>query len=200
MVGLPLDLDDPNSVARFTGEIRSRFPDLNVLLANSGISRQEDLAADGWDASVAEAIVGTNILGVLRTVGALLPMLKQRLDATIMAITSNLAFVPRADFPTYCASKAFLHSWLQSLRHQLRHVPIEVLELAPRYVQTELTGRQQADDPCAMPLVDYAAEVVELLAAGDHPDGEVLVMRDRDRPRAEREGRYEAAFAAINPG
>ncbi|MDA4806667.1 SDR family NAD(P)-dependent oxidoreductase, partial [Enterobacter hormaechei] len=62
----------------------------------------------------------------------------------ILATSSNLAFIPRADFPTYCASKAFLHSWLQSLRHQLRNIPVGVLELAPPYVQTELTGDRQA--------------------------------------------------------
>ena len=199
LIGLPLDLDDPASLSRLAQEVRARFADLNVLVANAGISRTEDLAADDWDASAAEAIVETNILGVLRVTAALLPVLKRRPDATIMATTSNLAFVPRADFPTYCASKAFLHSWLQSLRHQLRHVPVEVLELSPPYVQTELTGGHQASDPRAMPLGAYVAEVMHLLGAHDHPGGEVLVERDRGRRSAEREGRYDAVFAAINP-
>ena len=199
MVGLHLDLDDPASLSRFTDIVRAQYPDLNVLAANAGISRQEDLTDDHWDASVAEAIVGTNILGVLRVTAALLPVLKRRQDAVIMATTSNLAFVPRADFPTYCATKAFLHSWLQSLRHQLRKVPVEVLELAPPYVQTELTGGHQASDPRAMPLDAYVAEVMHLLEAHDHIGGEVLVERDRGRRSAERDGRYDTAFAAINP-
>jgi len=91
-------------------------------------------------------------MGALRVTAAFLPLLKTRPGATIMATSSNLAFIPRADFPTYCASKAFLHSWLQSLRHQLRNVPVAVLELAPPYVQTELTGDRQASDPRAMPV------------------------------------------------
>ena len=95
---------------------------MNVLIANAGISRTEDLAADDWNTSDAEAIVETNILGTLRVIAVLLPILKRQPDATVMATSSNLAFVPRADFPTYCASKAFLHSWLQSLRHQLRKI------------------------------------------------------------------------------
>ena len=128
-----------------------------------------------------------------------LPLLKRQPDAAIMATSSNLAFVPRADFPTYCASKAFVHSWLQSLRHQLRNVPVEVLELAPPYVQTELTGDSQASDPRAMPLAAYVAEVMQLLESQDHPRGEVLVERDRARRWAERDGRYDAAFAAMNP-
>jgi uncharacterized oxidoreductase len=120
-------------------------------------------------------------------------------DATLMATSSALAFVPRADFPTYCASKAFLHSWLTSLRHQLRKVPVEVLELSPPYVQTELTGSAQASDPRAMPLDAFVAEVISLLEHGDHPGGEILLARDQPRRWAERDGTYATIFAAMNP-
>lgn len=199
MVGLPLDLDDPAASSQLATEIRARFPELNMLIANAGISRTEDITADGWNVSDAEAMVETNILGVLRATSTFLPILKAQRNATIMVTTSNLAFVPRADFPTYCASKAFLHSWLQSLRHQLRNIPVEVLELAPPYVQTELTGTQQATDARAMPLSAYIAEVMQLLELAVHPRGEVLVERDRARRWAERDGRYEATFSAMNP-
>lgn len=200
LVGLQLDVDDRASLARLTAQVRERFPELNVLIANAGISRTEDMAVDGWETSAAEAIVQTNIVGVLRVTAAVLPLLKGKPDAVLMATSSNLAFVPRADFPTYCASKAFLHSWLQSLRHQLRGVPVEVLELAPPYVQTELTGEHQASDARAMPLDAYVAEVLQLCEAGDTPRGEVLVERDRARRWSERDGHYEATFRAMNPG
>ncbi len=199
MAGMQLDLDDPASLSRLVADVQARFPELNVLVANAGISQQEDLAADGWNASVGEAIVETNILGVLRVTAAFLPLLKRQQDAVIMVTTSNLAFVPRASFPTYCASKAFLHSWLQSLRYQLRTVPVEVLELAPPYVRTELSGRHQASDPRGMALDDYVAEVMHLLETRDHPGSEVLVERARGERSAEREGRYEAAFNMMNP-
>ncbi|OCJ07276.1 oxidoreductase [Rhizobium sp. AC27/96] len=199
LVGLPLDLDDPDSLPRLASDVRLLFPELNMLIANAGISRSEDMTAEGWDVSAAQSVVDTNIMGVLRVTAALLPLLKGRQGATIMATSSNLAFIPRADFPTYCASKAFLHSWLQSLRHQLRKIPVEVLELSPPYVQTELTGDHQASDPRAMPVAAYVAEVMQLLEAGNHPGGEVLVERDRARRSAEREGRYEEVYAAINP-
>ncbi|MCP3400174.1 SDR family oxidoreductase [Bradyrhizobium sp. CCGB20] len=199
LIVMPLDLDDPSSLPRLSAEVRARFPELNVLIANAGISRPEDMTADGWDAGDAEAIVQTNILGTLRVTAAFLPLLKRRPNATVIATSSNLAFVPRADFPAYCASKAFLHSWLQSLRHQLRKIPVEVLELAPPYVQTELTGAQQASDTRAMPLDAYIAEVMQLLELRVHPRDEVLVERDRARRWAERDGRYEATFAAMNP-
>lgn len=200
LVGMQLDLHDPASLSRLAGDLHARFPELNVLIANAGISRAEDMAAEGWDASDAEAIVETNILGVLRVTAAVLPILKTRPNATIMATSSALAFVPRADFPAYCASKAFLHSWLISLRHQLRKVPVEVLELSPPYVRTELTGARQASDLRAMTVDAYIAEVMQLLERGDHPRGEVLLDRDQARRWAERDGRYDTIFAAMNPG
>ena len=200
MTALRFDQDDPTSLSRLAEAARTRFPELNVVLANAGISRTEDMAADGWEAADAEAVVSTNILGVLRVTAALLPLLRARTDATLMVTTSNLAFIPRADFPSYCASKAFLHSWLQSVRHQLRRVPVEVLELSPPYVATELTGPGQVADPRAVPLGRYVAEVMQLLEAGDHPRGEILVQRDHFRRTAERDGRYDEVFAQINPG
>lgn len=199
IVGIRLDLEAPASLSRLTDEVRTHYPELNVLVANAGISRAEDMTADGWDASVAQEIVETNILGVLRVTAALLPVLKGQPDAVVMVTTSNLAFIPLANYPTYCASKAFLHSWLQSLRYQLRLVPVEVLELSPPYVQTALTGEHQTSDPRAMPLEAYINEVVHLLETQNHPHGEVLVEYDRQRRFAEREGRYDAVFAAINP-
>ncbi len=199
IIGIPLDLDEPTSLSRLGVEIRARFPELNVLIANAGISRPEDMTAEGWDASTAAAIVRTNILGVLAVTAEFLPVLKGQPNATIMATSSALAFVPRADFPTYCASKAFLHSWLASVRHQLRNVPVEVLELSPPYVQTELTGPQQASDPRAMPLDDFVADVMRLLARGKHPGGEILLERDHARRWADRDGKYADIFAAMNP-
>ena len=111
-----------------------------------------------------------------------------------------LAFLPLASFPTYCASKAFLHSWLTSLRHQLRNVPVEVLELSPPYVQTALTGARQATDPRAMPIDDYIQQVMQRLERGEHPNGELLLERDQARRWAERDGTYDAIFATMNPG
>ena len=74
-----------------------------------------------------------------------------------------------------------------------------MLELAPPYVQTELTGARQARDPRAVPLDVYVAEVMSLLMRQDQPRGEVLVAQDLARRTAERDGRYDEVFAQINP-
>ena len=199
MAAVEMDVAEAGGVAAAVAEVNARFPELNVLVNNAGISRPEDLTADAWDLDLAEATIATNVTGVLRLTGALLPSLRRQSNATVITTTSGLAHVPLASHPTYSATKAFLHSWLQSLRHQLRDAGVEVLELAPPYVQTELGGPQQATDPHAMPLDDYADEVMALLDAGDTPGGEILVQRVMSYREAERQGRYAEAFAQGNP-
>jgi len=154
MRGVELDVADPAAVARLD------LPDVNVLVNNAGISRAEDLTTN--TRATAREIIDTNIVSVLDVTRALLPTLLKH-SSTILTTSSNLAFMPRANYPTYCASKAFLHSWLQSLRWQLRATSVEVIELLPPFVQTELTGPAQATNPHAMPLAAYIAEVMQLL-------------------------------------
>jgi len=198
MRGMYVDVQDASAVDTFAAEIREQFPALNVLINNAGISRNEDLSSDARDISVSRSIIQTNIVSVLQLTAALLPTLKQQPRATIITTTSGLAFVPFAPVPTYCASKAFLHSWLQSLRFQLREMAVEVLELAPPYVQTELAGPHQAADPHAMPLADYISEVMALFGKPELPDGEILVDRVKLLRGAEKSGRYDEIFAANN--
>jgi uncharacterized oxidoreductase len=186
MAGIAVDLNDAASVDQLGHEVRARFPEMNVLIANAGISRFEDMSADTWDATDAIDIVQTNIVGLLRVAAALLPVLKSQPNASFIATSSALAFV---------------HSWLTSLRHQLRKIPVEVLELSPPYVQTVLTGSEQKTDPLAMPLPlpDYVAQVMCILEQGNHPRGEILLKRDHARRWAERDGQYDAIFTVFNP-
>jgi uncharacterized oxidoreductase len=198
MRGMPLDADDPRAIESFGLQVQQQFPELNVLINNAGISRSEDLTATSVDLSAARAVIQTNILGVLEITAALLPTLKRQPASTIITTSSGLAFLPRASFPTYCASKAFLHSWLQSLRFQLRKTPVQVLELIAPYVQTELTGQNQAADPNAMPLADYIAEVMQLLEEPSPHRGEILAQRAGALRWAEKNGDYEQLFSARN--
>lgn len=198
MVGIPLDLQDSSALATFAAQVKEQFPNLNVLINNAGISKPEDLTFDSDDISIARDIIDTNIVSVLQLTAALLPTLKAQPKSTLITTTSGLAFVPLAAYPTYCASKAFLHSWLQSLRFQLRNTSVEVLELPPPYVQTELSGPHQATDPNAMPLADYVAEVMQLLGEPNPPHGEILVERTKGYRYAESKGEYDQVYAAQN--
>ncbi len=105
--------------------------------------RPEDLKSGGT--ADAEAVVTTNLLGPMRLTAALLPHLLAQPRATVMTVSSGLAFVPMAMTSTYCATKAAIHSYTQSLRYQLRGTSVQVLELIPPYVQTHLMGARQAN-------------------------------------------------------
>jgi uncharacterized oxidoreductase len=99
--------------------------------------------------------------------------------------------------PAYCATKAAIHSYSLTLRYQLRGTKIEVLELVPPYVQTELMGNAQANDPRAMPLKDFIAETMKILK--EQPEAtEILVERVLPLRYAEKSGDFEKAFLGFN--
>jgi uncharacterized oxidoreductase len=150
MIAKLLDMDKPDEIQRFGPELTAEFPALNVLINNAGIMKPENFNAGIEQLQFAEANISTNLLGPLRLTAAILPGLLAQPVATIMTISSGLAFVPIAPFASYCATKVAIHSWTQSLRRQLRDTSVEVLELIPPLLQTELTGAHQLTDPNAI--------------------------------------------------
>ena len=195
MRALPLDIQDAASVKAFAATVAEQFPTLNVLINNAGIMRAENLLAQQEDLADLEAIVATNLLGPLRLTAALLPLLRRQPRATIMNVSSGLAFLPLALTPTYCATKAALHSYTESLRYQARDTSLEILELAPPYVATDLMNG--AHDPRAMPLDAFIKEVMAILAA-QPGSGEIVVENARRLRFAAESGQYAAIFKGFN--
>ena len=124
-----------------------------------------------------------------------MPLLQKQPHSTIVNVSSGLAFVPLALTPTYCATKAAIHSYTQSLRHQLRGTQIEVLELVPPYVATHLMDG--ADDPRAMPLDKFIAEAMEILKA-QPTQAEICVETVKPLRFAVESGHYSAVFTGLN--
>ena len=190
-----LDVADPAAIKAFAAKAAQEHPGLNVLINNAGIMKVENPLADPFDLADAEATIAINLLGPIRLTAALLPQLRQQAAATVVNVTSGLAFVPLAATPTYSATKAAMHSYSQSLRHLLRETKVQVIELPPPLVATDLTPGQKAN-PYAMPLEDYIKESVALLADGAAP--EILVERVKSTRFAEANGEHEKAFAMLN--
>lgn len=195
MKSLALDIEDREAIGSFAARVAGEFPALSVLINNAGIMRAEKLLAQQADLADAEATVATNLLGPIRLTAALLPHLKKQPRATIMNVSSGLAFVPLALTPVYCATKAAMHSYTQSLRYQLRATKIEVLELIPPYVATHLMNG--ADDPRAMPLGQFITEVMEILKQQPTPP-EICVENVKRLRFAAESGHYEAIFQGMN--
>ncbi len=195
MKAMTLDVADPVDVKAFAAKVAEEFPSLNVLINNAGISLPEDVADGSADA--AEATVATNLLGPIRLTTALLPLLQKQQRATVVNVSSTLAVVPIFPFPTYCATKAAVHSYTQSLRYALADKGVEVIELAPPYVQTHLNGEHQANDPNAMPLGEFIGEVMSILKANPSTR-EIVVGRAKEQWDAERQNRYEQVYRDLN--
>jgi short-subunit dehydrogenase involved in D-alanine esterification of teichoic acids len=191
-----IDTTDAASIAGAAEQVIASHPELNVLIPMAGIMRAEDWTSPAGVLESAEATVTTNVLGPIRLITAFLEHLMTQPDATIMTVSSGLAFAPLRVTPTYNATKAAIHMLSESLRLQLTDTSVRMLELVPPSVQTDLMPGHQ-DDPFAMPLDEYLDEVMDLLAS--QPDaGEILVERVKFLRYGEARGDQAQVIATLN--
>ena len=191
-----VDMTDAAAIRAFAQEVAGAYPDLNVLVNNAGIMRIEPLAGESIGLDDAEEQVAVNLLGPIRLSAALLPHMRGRAGATLINVSSGLAFVPFAMVPTYCATKAAIHSYTLSQRRQLAGAGVQVIELAPPAVATNLMPPSD-DGPPTMPLDAYIDAVMAILRA--EPDvEEVLVDEVKPLRTAEADGRFAQFFDMIN--
>jgi uncharacterized oxidoreductase len=201
MKSLTADVTNLESIKSLAAEVAAQFPPLNAVIHNAGVSITEDLLGGKDFQTDTELMVNTNLLGPMRLTQELLPILLKQPSATIITVSSGLAFIPKATNPTYCATKAAIHSYTESLRHQLRETAIQVIELIPPYVATYLQGERQANDPHAMPLGEYINETMEILKT--QPEAtEILVERVHQLRFAAENGqeKYDEFFKQRNDG
>jgi len=192
---MSIDISDPASVLSARDAVLAAHPDLNVLIAMAGIMVAEDVTKADFLEN-AERIVDTNVLGPVRLISAFTEHLQTRPDATIMTVSSGLAHTPLGLTPSYNASKAFIHQFSESIRLQLAGTSVQVIELVPPGLRTELMPGQ-SNVEAFLPLEDYIDEVMSLLAS--QPDAtEILVERVKPLRFSEVNGAYEQAIAMVN--
>jgi uncharacterized oxidoreductase len=197
MIAMALDIADGAAIQAFAKQVIAEHPSLNMVINNAGMMVAEPYTNDPVDIGIGDATVITNLMGTIRLSAALLPHLLKQPKATLMTVSSGLAFVPLALTPTYSATKAAIHSWSTALRIQLRKSSVQVIELAPPYVQTELMGAGQASDPHAMPLVEFIDEVMTILE--NNPEvAEVIVERCKPLRYAVENGTLDETMAQLN--
>ena len=192
--GRTLDVERADAIEAFAHALAAEFPDLNVLINNAGVMRFEALDARR-DLADAEATVTTNLLGPIRMINALVEHLAGRSDAAIVNVTSGLAFVPMVAAPTYDATKAAMHAYTVAMREALKG-RIEVIELVPPAVQTDLTPGQSTR-PGYQPLAEFADQVMALFATEPTPP-EILVEHVKFLRNAEAEGRFAKTLEQLN--
>jgi uncharacterized oxidoreductase len=167
------------------------FPQLNVLINNAGVQRRLQVA-DDEDWAVRASEIAINLEAPIHLSTLFIPQLRQQAGAAIVNVTSGLAFTPGAFAPIYSATKAALHSFTQSLRFQLASTGIEVLEIVPPAVNTDLGGTGLHHH--GVPLDEFADSIVARLAAGEQEVGFGTSETRRLASRTE----LDAAFEAMN--
>ncbi len=176
---------DRRSLLRFTTK---NFPSLNILVNNAGIQRQMDFKSPSVTKlpSAKDDEVTINLASPIRLCALFTPKLLKRRKAAIVNISSGLAFVPIAMMPIYCATKAAIHSFTISLRHQLRDTSVRVFEAAPPTTDTELdesfAGEQEQAYRGITPQ-EVAAAIIE----GMKEDKEEIIV-------GEAQGLYKASL------
>lgn len=144
------DVTNDEQIIGLMKKLQSDYGGVDILINNAGVFESIDYGAGSPSMSVQEKEIEIDFVGPIRMVNHFLPMLKAKKDAAIINVSSGLAFVPLASAPVYCATKAGLHAWTLSLRHQLRKTSVKIFELMPPLVKTEMVADfegQQMMDP-----------------------------------------------------
>jgi len=160
MRSIELDVTDPASIGTVTRRLMAEFPRLNVLINNAGIMMPDD-AARAIDDELVVSTITTNLLGPIRMTSAVIEHLKKQPYAAVINMSSVLGFVPLAMTAVYSSTKAAMHSYTLSLRYKLRGTSVQVQELAPPWVRTDLMNSNNA--PRAMPLKQFIEETMKAL-------------------------------------
>jgi len=185
MVAIELDVTDPEGIKRVAADLIAKHPTLNVLINNAGVMLLDDV--DGAiDERILVTTVTTNLGGPIRMSAALIDHLRTQPNAAIINVTSVLGFVPLVATAIYSATKAALHSSTLSQRYALRSAGVEVIEIAPPWVRTELLN--STEEARAMPLAAFIEGAMAQLADGSD---EILVgdaIQMRANPGASEHG------------
>jgi uncharacterized oxidoreductase len=155
------DVADPAQIAVLAARVKADFPKLDVLMNNAGVGGAMNLRSPVSDLAALTSEVDVNLSGVIRMTSALIDMLTAN-HGTVINVSSGLALVPLPSNAIYSATKAAVHSYTQSLRFQLEDSGVEVIELMPPAVRTDMTDEFAEHD---FPMIS-TQELVKLTFAG----------------------------------
>ncbi|KAK6528804.1 hypothetical protein TWF694_004038 [Orbilia ellipsospora] len=171
------DLSKIDEIPKFAERVTKSHPDIDAVLLNSGIQRGFNFTRpETVDLKVIDEEFTVNYLSYIHLTTALLPFLLEKSSSALIYVSSTLGLVPLARCPNYCASKAALHHFAISLRNQLKGTNVQVLEIIPPAVQTELHDEVHQPDlkngrSMGMPLDEFIEETWKDLNEGNEFNG-----------------------------
>ncbi|TCP65629.1 SDR family oxidoreductase [Sphingomonas sp. PP-CE-1G-424] len=186
------DVADAPSRHELVDWLAADYPDLNVLINNAGVQHRRDFNGETATAALDQEIA-INLTAPIHLIAELLPALTRQDQAWIVNVSSGLAFSPMADVPVYSATKAAIHSFTLSLRHQLRSTSVKVVELAPPIVDTGLGGNARSGGTTSRPMMSAEAFATDALAKLATGQDEILIGISAETRR-----QGEAMFERMN--
>lgn len=196
------DVSSPDEIRALAADLETSFPDIDVLINNAGIQISYDYTqAEPPELEDLRREIDTNLSGLIGMSAALLPLLRKNTPAAIVNISSGLGYVPLAIFPVYCATKAAVNSFSLSLRHQLRNTGVQVINLAPPAVESNLNHEHRskiAQSGQAGPPMMSQADFVQAAVAALQSDEEDITVGMAETMRQGARSEPEAAFARMN--
>jgi short-subunit dehydrogenase len=160
-VAAATDVRDAKAVREAADRFRSELGPIDILIANAGIGTADH--AVRLTPEHAANVIGINVLGAVNSVAAVLPEMVERKQGRLVAISSLAAYRGLAKSAAYCASKAALSAYFESLRIDLRHTGVGVTIIHPGFIKTALTSGREAKMPYLMELDDGVKKIVSAI-------------------------------------
>ena len=158
---LPADVQNEDSIRAAAEKLRASLGPIDVLIANAGIGPTRD-AAD-FSAEEVSDVINVNVIGASNSVAAVIPEMVARGSGQLVAISSLAAYrgLPRS--AAYCASKAAVSAFFESLRLDLEPRGIDVTIIHPGFIKTPLTAGRESQMPFLMELDDAVGKIVRAI-------------------------------------
>jgi short-subunit dehydrogenase len=160
-LALPADVRDAEAVRVAANQLRGKFGRVDVLVANAGVGVTTD--AKNLEAKEVADVIGINVLGAVNSVAAVLPAMVEQGSGQLVAISSLAAYRGLPKSAAYCASKAALSAFFESLRVDLRESGIDVTIIHPGFIKTPLTAGREAHMPFLMELDDATGKIIRAI-------------------------------------
>ena len=158
------DVTNQESVIESTRRAVETFGPVDVLVANAGISPNN--SARNLDIAISEETMRINYLGVIYGMQAVLPSMIERGTGTVMAISSLAALRGMPTMAPYCASKAAVSAWMESLRPELKSLGVKLIVAHLGYIKTPMTEHHQGNLPYLVEPRDAARLLVQGMQKG----------------------------------
>ena len=155
----PADITDRQQMHQVAELIQTRFGRLDTLIANAGTCEYLDVSH--FDVPLIKRVFDTNFNGLIHTLEAALPLIRQSRRGYLVGMSSSATYLPLPRAEAYGASKAAVSYLMESLRADLKAEQIDVSIISPGFVKTPLTDRNDFAMPMRITTQEAADAIVQ---------------------------------------